>query len=153
MTSPADAVPVLIAPGDTTHTGFPTTTQAKTLQNGLAFRWLHYTGHGGRLLTTFGLFSSLDSTTPGSISAGSLQVDTLPIGNIWGLLGPISAGTAVDAFDRISPFPAYYNTNKNPTSGIVLCFDSGGTNQHATLTVGGASGQTVVAKQILDGKC
>jgi hypothetical protein len=45
------------------------------------------------------------------------------------------------------------NIVKNPKSGVFICLQSGGTNQHVVINLGGENSQFSANTKILDGKC
>lgn len=168
ITSPAEARPIIIAPlslasypgmpniPDTT--AFPDATETGRLKNGITMRWSHYTQGATNYWWAGGIafFSSLNggsAATP-DIKSGALQVDVMPLHDVWHF---VSAEAAIKNFDNRDFTDANatygYNATKNPSDGIELCFDSGGTEQSALITIGGSAGQSVVTKQIRSGKC
>jgi len=79
----------------------------------------------------------------GGIS-GTQDVDLISIGVGYGANASV-VSSAVNG--NLHTFP------RSPNSGIVLCFNSGTTNQHAVLIIGGAGKQITTFMQIEPGAC
>lgn len=166
ITSPAEARPLLIAPEAPPPTrperaNFPDAREEDYLRNGLEMKWGFYARYEAsgavikeRSVGAVAFFSSLNGGAAASpdIKSGSLQVDVMPFFNIWSF---VSSDAAIKQFNSTDFADTTYGFDavKNPREGVLLCFNSGGTDQHALLTIGGSAGQSVVTKQISSGKC
>lgn len=124
------------------------------LKNGLEVKRMAFR-KGGSVSNTaaVGFFSTLGSTNaanPDLLRSQSQQYD------ITGLPG-LSLGALSDA--NLSASVASlrgstrYTDARNPDGGIKICFDSGGTNQRAIITVGGGGRGSTTTLKIESGKC
>ncbi len=169
VTTMDDANPQIIEPGALTHAiatsdEYPKTTVTKQLKSGLTPSYMRYRNSAtDPWKYTSGIaFMSTLATIGASItdlSSGALAVDIAPT-TFDSPIEVASPGSVnekpqyIDAFDDVSTgFGSNYDANKNPNSGVIICFDSGTTNQHAEITVGGQNQRTSTRLQISDGKC
>jgi hypothetical protein len=97
----------------------------------------------GTSIGAFGILSSLDTTTPGK--SGDQQFD------IYGFTN-ISLKTTGKLTDN-TPSPSLPTNLKNPSTGIQICFKSGGTDQWGLVTIGNNSNQLSVDLQIRNSTC
>ncbi len=51
------------------------------------------------------------------------------------------------------PTPTNPDADVNPTAGVDICFNSGGTNQHAVISIGGSGRVLSTTLVIYDGAC
>ncbi len=81
----------------------------------------------------FAVVSSLAKySTSGTLQAGSTSVDLIPLTNTGGKESEANFRTNAKTLLRgTSPLPIL-----NPSGGITVCMDSGGTDQHVLLTIG-----------------
>ena len=128
--------------GDTSSTGAVATVLNQTgykstiaYPSGLMAQWASYTNSSGAKISVRGLafVSSVGILQSGPSNApGSLTVNVVPIlGTRTGDAGEDNFVDAANLALRAAGLP-----NKNPTSGVTVCLDSGGTSQHIRLHVG-----------------
>ncbi len=168
VTTMDDANPQIIEPGALTHNiapnEYPKTTVTKQLKSGLTPSYIRYRNSNTDpwKYTSGVAFMSTLATIGASItdlSSGALAVDVAPT-TFDSPIEVASPGSVnempqyIDAFDNVlTGFGSNYDANKNPNSGVIICFDSGTTDQHAEITVGGQNQRTTTRLQISDGKC
>lgn len=142
----AQTVPTAMAPGTSGVTSnYPSSTENKRLQYGLSLRSIRV---GAQSYGAVGFFGSLVpiNSTGGNLLSGAQTVQLIPIPN-----------TALDAtapatVDRINALDTA-SLNVNPTSGVVLCFQSGGTNQYGLITIGSNARRLSTTTSIQSGVC
>ncbi len=127
-------------------------TATNYLQYGLTTKWVRI---GGVLpdIGSFGFVNSLGaySGTSGDLLSGSSQVSLLPIAGGSVADSDATAQTAINNYFTSTLNP---DSDLNPAAGIQICFDSGGTNQHAIVSIGGGSGRVLgTTLQIYNGAC
>jgi prepilin-type N-terminal cleavage/methylation domain-containing protein len=133
--SMAEANPTVVAPGATHNSaGYPDNTVQDELQNGLTPVRMWYNNGGGDVaIGAVAFTNSFAQFSGGSVVSGAGQVNVIPVNNTS--LG--NSKTVVveamngDGGDRLTSSPA------NPTQGVFMCFDSGGTNQWGIIRIGG----------------
>ena len=136
-------------------TSYPNTTEDKLLQGGLTVGFMAYK-EGGLYKQTSGLafMGSLASagTTADSIQSGAQTVDIAPL---QGSLLSDDDQAFMNRFeaDSSSGFAKTYDTVRNPDGGVVICFDSGTTDQLALITVGKDNRRGSTTMEIKEGKC
>ncbi|HKU19220.1 MAG TPA: prepilin-type N-terminal cleavage/methylation domain-containing protein [Candidatus Saccharimonadales bacterium] len=124
-----EADPTAVAPS-TAQPSLPDQTTVTTLQSGLTTYKMTYNNGGADIpVGAVAFVNSFASYSGGTITSGSQQISVVPVAT-----SAINTNrtTAADAI----------NTNLaasvvNPTSGVSICFASGGTNQSGLLTIGG----------------
>ena len=146
ITSLTAAKPAAIAPGTATNDkGVPDASVPGYLQDGLTAVWMK---SNGKPVAAVAFISSLGQYKGGNLVSGSQQLSVYPVAS--------SSGN-----DQVpnsqSPYVAEaINKNlasapQNPSSGVQICFASGGTNQSGLVTIGSGSRSLTVTTQIKDG--
>jgi type II secretory pathway pseudopilin PulG len=133
----SEAKPTAVAPGATTHTSVPSVIESSTLQGGLKAVTMKYNDGSDHPINAIGFMSSLAQTS-------SQKVNLVPI--FEGSLGQDS-GTVVDAIDALD------DSRVNPSGGVTICFQSGGTNQNGVITIGSKGRQLNTQLAINSGAC
>jgi hypothetical protein len=133
--SMAEANPAVVAPGITHNSvGYPDNSVSSELQNGLKPVRMWYNNGGADVeIGALAFTNSFAQFSGGSIVSGSGQVNVIPVNGT--ALGATTAAVVEamngDGNDRLTSSPA------NPTQGVFICFDSGGTDQYGIIRVGG----------------
>lgn len=133
VTSLADAKPVILSGS----------TDSRVLKYGLSAQKMVYNDGGEFGVGAVGFFSSLGQYSGGSLVSGSQTVELRPVKNT--ALG--NDETAVSSVVNAN------NLDVIPSGGVTVCFNSGGTDQHANLVIGGSGRQTSTELQIGSGPC
>ncbi|HSX46452.1 MAG TPA: hypothetical protein VLF87_00465 [Patescibacteria group bacterium] len=106
----------------------------------------------GRPTGGMGVFTQFGSySTPGTLKSGSTNTDLVAFNGLVNQLGPDFVDQVNTALQDPAALPTSYT--KNPTDGITICFRSGGTDQHATMVVGGNNRQAAAPMLIDSGNC
>lgn len=121
----------------------------KSLQNGLTIHSVKYSGFSTGAFGFVGSFGQPDPAAPSKLLSGDQVVNLLPLRNM-GLNAPAPApavpnGTLLSSVANFSDL--------NPAGGVALCFNSGGTDQHAIITIGSNGRQLSTKTQIDTGSC
>jgi hypothetical protein len=141
----ADAKPTAMAPGSGAATGFPDTTDHRTLQYGLHVASMTV---NNQPVGAFGVFSKLVpyGASNGNLASGDQGVDLIAIP---GTTLNVSQTSVVDAINGLDTALV----TRNPASGVVLCFDSGGSKQYGRITIGSNGRQLSTTLSIQSGSC
>lgn len=137
------AKPTAIAPGVTTNTvaNFPNASVSNILHNGLTTVKMT---SGGNNIGAVAFISNLGQYTGGTLLSGSQQISLIPItGSHWNK-------TSRETVDAINKNLA--SSTQNPSSGVQICFASGGTNQSGIITIGSGGRDLSVTVTIKDGR-
>lgn len=136
---------------------WPSATEQLKIRNGLEVARVQYE-NGAGIDDTGGVvfYSSLAGYESARLSNGARQVDFshIPLSSI-----DDDEATFMPKLEQysqsVSPYtdPDGYDKQKNPSKGVWICVNSGGTNQHATITIGGKSGQTATVLVVHNGRC
>lgn len=130
VTTLTEAKPVTIAPALGSPSDFPNATDPKTLQYGLSVKKMTYTNGGAPIdISTVGFFSTFASYSGVNLVSGNPSVDLMPIDR--SSLGVSDSPTVVTKINSLDK-----NSVKNPSGGVAICFQSGGTDQYGVLTIG-----------------
>jgi hypothetical protein len=114
------------------------------LPYGIKIKRITYTGGSGTAGSLAFVSRFAQNSGSGGIT-GTQDIDLIPVsGTILGQL--ISEGK-----NQIETVLA--TSSRNPASGVSLCFDSGGTDQHADLLIGGPGRQISTQLTISSGGC
>jgi len=131
----SEARPMLVAPG-TMHPTYPDNSLSDSLQNGLTTARMWYdNGSGAVEIGAIAFVNSLAQYSSGSIVSGSGQVDVVA-----------ATGTAIGA-NRATTIDQLNSDGSNriatgvlnPSGGVFICFQSGGTKQYGIIKIGGDS--------------
>jgi hypothetical protein len=166
----ASATPLLLAKGTSYNASDPTNSEiTKHLTGGLTIAWVHYGTTPVRNTNAIGFYSTFASYAGSTISSTSTRVNLIPL--------PISQTTCLAkgvtnanrclgdtetvAVDHLDGYLQGLNksatdaiTNNTTGNTVMICLDSGGTNQHAEVTLGGSDNGTLqVSTFIKDQKC
>lgn len=121
------------------------------LEYGLNVAKMYYDGNPGNTISAVGFFSTLGQTASGGgLVSGSQTVELRPV------TSSASVGTAnVNSGKLQSEINTQDGANLAivPDGGVTICFNSGGTKQYATITIGGNGRQTATTLSIQDGTC
>ena len=109
------------------------TEQKYTLKNGLTFK-----SNNG--INAFGFFNGLGASSGVSDQLNSGYQQASFYGFIFGTDLPVG-------------FASKYDSEKDPTDGYTLCFDSGTTNQSGVITIGGSGRAATSSLEIKGGSC
>jgi type II secretory pathway pseudopilin PulG len=139
--------PTAIAPTSSSPVDFPNVTENKSLQYGLTASKMYYLN--SNTLTNIGAvgffstFAGYDSQN--NLTSGTPTVNLIPIPNTN------LNDTAITTAERINALTDA--ALKNPSGGVIVCFQSGGTNEHGLLTLGSVNRQLTTKLEILAGTC
>lgn len=130
-------------------TASPLLAESLTLPAGISAERIQV--NGTTHVDAVGFMTTLGSYSPGNatLEPGSLSVDVLPI--IGGGAGNTNQASMIGDINDIDE--SYADANRNPANGVVICFQSGGSNQHAILTIGGSGRQLTTEMVIGEGSC
>lgn len=141
----------------TSRTDWPSTTEKVRIKNGLTVEKVRYKSAGVAVDSAgVAFYGGLAGYSAGNLSNGARQVDFSPIPGQNLTNTQTEYVTAFEKYaDGVSPYsdPDNLDKTKNPASGVWICLDSGGTNQHATVLIGGEGSQNSTKLAIKDGKC
>lgn len=120
----------------------------KTLQNGMKVRAMKYKtapGPGGITVGAFGFMTKFATyTSSGSnLVSGDQTVNLMPIASTSIGQTPATVKLAVDAIDDSTAVV-------NPGGGVIICFESGGTDQFGVITIGSNGRQLSTKLEILN---
>ena len=140
----AQARPTAMARGSA-DTTTPDSTEQKKLQYGLRIRSMTVNGQ------PVGAVGFLGSLVPGASNGGNLvsgaqTVNMLPIP---GTTLDATSGTTVDRINALDTA----SITLNPSNGVVLCFESGGTNEYGQITIGSNARRLTTTTVIQRGNC
>lgn len=141
-----DARPVAMAPGSQDDpASFPDTTDSRQLRFGLRILSMRVNGQ------PIGAVGFLGSLAPYGSTAGNLVsgAQTVELVAIPGTNLDMSPTDMVDAINSIGTVAV----TKNPASGVVLCFQSGGTNEYGKITIGSNGRQLTTSLVITTESC
>ncbi len=160
VTNMKESQPVAITQIHHGHS-FPETVETIPLQSGLKVAAIQYKANAGVQNTGGMVFYSTLATLndKGQLKNGSQSVNFAPIPN--NNLGDDSEAFVgkVEDFSRStgSYLGAGYEDAsygyKNPTGGIWICVNSGSTDQHGTIMIGGPNSQGATVLKIHNGRC
>lgn len=141
----AEAKPTAMAPGDGASADFPDATDRRKLGYGLSIASIKV---GNQSVGAVGFFGSLApyGATNGNLVSGAQSVDLVPIPNTALNASQTSVVNAINAMDTAS-------VTKNPSGGVTLCFQSGGTNQYGQIAIGNNGRQLTTTLTIQSGTC
>lgn len=115
-----------------------------TLPYGITIASVSYAG--GPINTgTIAFVSRLAGNTGSGGITGTQDIDLI------GITGTVFGQSQIDAKNAIQAGIA--GSPRNPSSGITLCFNSGGTNQHGIIQLGGSNRQNSISLTIESGLC
>jgi type II secretory pathway pseudopilin PulG len=141
------AMPTVIYP-ENAGSGIPDASDTNTLAGGVTAEWVRYTNSPAtpQQIGSFGFFTSFGkpSTSTGSLS-GTQDIQLVPIKNTTNLDNPAAAVTQVNNASNL--------TLVNPSGGIEVCLQSGGTDQYVIMTIGGNGRSTSVNLTYNSGAC
>jgi prepilin-type N-terminal cleavage/methylation domain-containing protein len=151
VTSLAASVPKVIAPATGSPAGFPDITTSTVLQNGLTVAnttspvggmWYN-NGAGDIRIGAVAFVPSFASYTGTTINSTSQQVSIIAIPGTLTNTNAQTAATAINA--------GVIGGVVNPSAGVSICFDSGGTNQSGLVTIGGGAHPLSVTLKVMQG--
>lgn len=149
VTTYAETKPTAIAPS-TSHPGFPSDAiQKSKLEAGLKAFSVRYVQAGIPYdVAGFGFMSTLAKYTAGSLDSGSQSVNVIAVGTPAGPGSPAQDPVAfAENIDNLGG-----GAVTNPDGGIIVCFNSGASNQHANITIG-VNGNVTTRVDIVAGVC
>jgi type II secretory pathway pseudopilin PulG len=141
-----EARPTAIAPSRSN--GGPSAIESKVLSYGLQVASMQYkSGAANTDIAAVGFFSSLGQydNAGANLVSGAQQVNLLPINGTALNQNPLDAVEEINKLNNASPV--------NPDGGVRICFNSGSTNQHGIITIGGRGRQLSTTMQIEAGGC
>lgn len=144
VTSLTEAQPRAVAK-TTTSSALPDITVDQQLLGGLTAIDMWYdNGAGVRTVGVVGFITTLAQYSGGTILSGTQQVNVIPVddNSVDSALGR-SNEAAADALDT-----SLATSVANPSSGVFICFKSGGTNQSGLITIGNKGRQLSVTLDI-----
>lgn len=127
-------------------TAVPNNVQSQTLQYGLTVPKMYYVdGSGSHDIGAVAFMSSFLPIVGGNLTSGAPAVNVQPV---------VSSRLDRDQSSTMADISAMSDaTPKNPSGGVVICFQSGGSDQHALITVG-SNGRSLSTKlDIGSGAC
>ncbi len=148
-----EAMPTAVAPSSADAATADNTDQ-KTLLYGLNIsndpttniKYMKYNSSGDQSIGSVGFFSTF-----GSYDSSSNLATGTPTATLIPVSGTLLNNTSKQAVDKIN---LINNSSPiNPSGGVTICFDSGGTNQHGTITIGNNGRQLSTSSSIGSGKC
>jgi type II secretory pathway pseudopilin PulG len=140
----ASAKPLAIAQGLTTNNSgtFPANTSISgKLHNGLSVAWMKYNGTN---VGAVGFISGLGQYNGTELLSGAQQVSLVPV------TGSALNSTTKNTVDAINN--NLKSSPVSPSSGVQICFASGGTQQSGLVTIGSNGRELSVSLQIKDGR-
>ena len=145
----SEARPMVVAPSSPSHTNldYPDNSVNEQLQGGLkVVRMWYNNGGGDQEIGAVAFVNSLAQYSSGNIVSGAGQVSMVAIP------GTSLDQSKLDAVEIMNNDAgnAIANGIINPTGGIYVCFDSGGTNQYGIVKIGGESRELAVTLAIKD---
>lgn len=156
VVSLSEALPVLIHPPSG-----PDMSDSKELSGGATVGWVRY--KGSQDVGGFGFMSSFTPTTVGStdIVSGSTRARLVVPVPVSTDLSDVSAPLINTVLNQLpDEFVTQFNNLEegnaliNPPGGVEVCLNSGGSNQHAIITIGdGTSSSFATRSQISGGDC
>jgi prepilin-type N-terminal cleavage/methylation domain-containing protein len=119
------------------------TTETKSLLYGLTTKEAYY-GASNTQVATIAFVNSLASYSGGSIVSGSQQVRVMPVRN--STLGMTQAQAITNINSQLA------TSDIDPSTGVRICFVSGGTNQSGLITIGSNGRQLSVTLNMKSNK-
>lgn len=127
--------PAVVAPSTGHNTAdYPNNSVTLTLQNGLTTSRMWYNNGGPDVpIGAVAFTNSLTRSSVGAVTGGTGQVNVIPVsGTALGATNLVVAQAInADGGDVLPTGPI------NPSGGVFICFDSGGTNQYGIIRIGG----------------
>jgi type II secretory pathway pseudopilin PulG len=126
-------------------------TQTERLPPGLQFGTMYYRQDATyQQIDALGFFSSFSKYQNSSLQPGTMSVNVVPLtgGGAGGGSTQATIAAAIQGLEA-SAAPA----NMNPNGGVVMCFNSTGSNQYAKLSIGDWSGRLTTNLEIKGGTC
>lgn len=142
----AQAKPTAMAPGSGDTASFPDSTDRKRLRYGLRLASMRVDGQPVGAVGFFGSLSPGGGSTGGNLLSGAQTVNLVPVP---GTNLDRSATQTVDAINALDTAAV----NINPSNGVVLCFQSGGTNEYGLITIGSNARRLTTTTEIIRGTC
>lgn len=135
VTTYSAARPKVVAP-TTTNPGTPDASTKGVLKYGVTTKEAYY----GAVKTNIGAVAFLNSLSPGTGSSSSQHINVIPVS---GTVLNASAPAGAQAIEN-----NIASSSMNVSSGVKLCFVSGGSNQSGLITIGGNGRQLSVTLKI-----
>jgi type II secretory pathway pseudopilin PulG len=126
-------------------------TENLTLPNGVTVASMFYNNGGSDVsVDGVGFFTSFGRYETDALQPNSLSVNVMPLFSFSG--SGCTAGNVVCQVTALGNPALSVENYLNPSNGLTLCFNSGTSNQHAILTIGGANRQLTTDLTIGDGQ-
>ncbi len=159
VTTMTDASPQILQPTTSgTNSNYPNATDVRKMPGGLRVAYAYYRNAADVVqnVAGFGFLGSLGiSTGAGAdLQSGAQTTDLAPaVFNNPLILSDAQNNqeTFTERFN--SSFATKFDGVANPESGLVLCINSGTTEQHGVITVGGQNNRTTTKLVISNGYC
>ena len=124
-------------------------TEELVLPNGASLASMYYNNGSGDIpVNGFGLFTTFGTYDDGALQPGSLSVNVVPL--------PVTGSScpASNFVCQISELGTVADSVivRNPSNGLTMCINSGGSDQHAILKIGGGNRQVGTDLTIVDGQ-
>lgn len=159
-----EAAPQIIDTADgTINVDYPNTTESKKLKNGIIAKRMAFkdnTNIWKEVMAGIAFTSSLGQaadTNVQNLQSGASAINISPT-VFRSALGVGASANTKQKFiaDFDNDFASQFDLRadyRNPASGIIICFDSGSTNQRGIITIGGSNRQNATDLIIQEGKC
>ena len=138
VTSLADALPKAVHPHNSDNAA--DSTERGDLNYGLQARKMYYDDGARHAIGAVAFMSSFAQSGGSGLVSGSKTTD------LWPVTGTGLGDDETDVVDQISSGL----TVRNPSGGVVVCFEDQGTDQYGVITIGGAGRLVSTTLQILD---
>lgn len=129
------ANPAVVAPSVTHNSAnYPDNRITQGLQSGLKTARMWYNNGGADVpIGAVAFTNSLTRTSVNTVTSGTGQVNVIPVnGTVTGASNEaVAEAINADGFDALASSPI------NPSGGVFICFESGGTNQYGIVRIGG----------------
>lgn len=148
VTNLTEAAPRVIAPTRGSP-NIPDATQTLTLKYGLTASKAYYlngsTQTGVGAVGFFTTFAQYGGATGSELASGSQNLNLVPVAGTNLGQSSQSAAAEMNTVTNLAPL--------NPASGVVVCFQSGGTDQYGMITIGGDNRRLSTKLDIGNGTC
>ncbi len=148
VTEYGDANAVVVTDAGGLIAGFPDMSEKQVLKNGLTLKSIKMGASTLKGVAVLSKLGELVGGSTGELNSGSQITFHAPI------TGSLGNGNDTDIKSFYDDFKAQSTAYDTVTSDpVVLCFDSGGTKQHGTISIGTAGQQGSTNLKVEDGNC
>jgi hypothetical protein len=125
-----------------------------TVGNGATIAWVSYYNGAtpqGRI-GAITMFGSLGQFSGNNLASGSSETSIYPLTTQGSNVSDVNA-TQTTIISLIDNMYLVATPVQNPSGGVKICINSGGTNQSAIITIGGSNRRTTIDSSIKVGSC